>query len=293
MKTAQINRIITSSLVDGPGHRMTIFFQGCNLNCEYCHNPETKNFCYKCGYCSSVCNSQAVGPSGVDSYRPSLCKECHACILVCPHFSSPLYKKLTCEQLIMQINSVADWLDGITLSGGECTLQVDFILELIPLIKNISGANSLLTVFIDSNGLIEKTALEKLCKLADGFILDLKAFNEQLHINLTGQSNANIMQNALFMAKQNLLYEVRTVVIPGVNANQDEIENIAKFVLHLREIAARPIHFKLIPFHTKGVRLTKNSLLTDLTPITSSEYEQCYEWAISVLGRKQVLKTTH
>ena len=58
--TAKINKIIKFSNVDGPGNRMAIFFQGCNFNCEYCHNPEKINICKNCYKCVDGCATSAL-----------------------------------------------------------------------------------------------------------------------------------------------------------------------------------------------------------------------------------------
>ena len=57
---ALVNRIIHTSVVDGPGNRAAIFLQGCNYTCSYCHNPETIHRCVHCGVCVPVCPTGAL-----------------------------------------------------------------------------------------------------------------------------------------------------------------------------------------------------------------------------------------
>ncbi len=57
---AVVNRIIPFSSVDGPGNRTAVFLQGCNIDCRYCHNPETRGFCRNCGVCADSCPAGAL-----------------------------------------------------------------------------------------------------------------------------------------------------------------------------------------------------------------------------------------
>ena len=86
-----VNKIIPFSSVDGPGNRTSIFLQGCNIDCKYCHNPETRKVCIHCGICVPGCPSKAlsIDQSGKVRWNPSLCIDCDLCIHVCPHDSSP------------------------------------------------------------------------------------------------------------------------------------------------------------------------------------------------------------
>ena len=61
---APVNKIIPFSLVDGPGSRCSVFLQGCNIACAYCHNPETQNLCRDCGVCVEQCPAGALYREG-------------------------------------------------------------------------------------------------------------------------------------------------------------------------------------------------------------------------------------
>ena len=97
---AVVNKIIPFSSVDGPGNRTAVFLQGCNINCRYCHNPETRALCKECGLCVEKCPEQALKKSadGKIIYHPEKCVQCDTCIHVCPHDSSPRTAVMTPEE---------------------------------------------------------------------------------------------------------------------------------------------------------------------------------------------------
>ncbi len=92
---ALVNKIIPFSLVDGPGNRTAIFFQGCNFDCLYCHNPETINLCNNCGKCVPGCPTAALEiAAGRVTWQEELCVDCGQYLEVCVRDSSPRVKKM-------------------------------------------------------------------------------------------------------------------------------------------------------------------------------------------------------
>ena len=119
-----------SSFVDGEGVRTAVFFKGCNLRCKWCHNPEGllpmaqilfyENLCVSCGKCDEAC------PQG------DACVLCGRCALVCPQNAKELCGRYyEAEELLEIIERDRDLYDatggGVTFSGGECMLQIDFL----------------------------------------------------------------------------------------------------------------------------------------------------------------------
>ena len=108
MITAPVNKIIPFSSVDGPGNRTAVFFQGCNWDCCYCHNPETRNMCKGCMACVQVCPVGALqNENGKVHFFPERCVGCDTCIKTCRFGSSPRICNLTPEETFEQIKKLS------------------------------------------------------------------------------------------------------------------------------------------------------------------------------------------
>ena len=126
---------------DGPGIRTTVFFKGCPLKCIWCHNPESQAMlpqlmvyadrCKGCGSCKAVC------PHGLES-----CDLCGKCVAACPYGARAICgREYTVEEVLTEVEK--DMLfyktsgGGVTFSGGECMLQIDFLLDILKKCKEI------------------------------------------------------------------------------------------------------------------------------------------------------------
>ncbi|MFI3251262.1 MAG: YjjW family glycine radical enzyme activase, partial [Eubacteriales bacterium] len=182
MSVAPVNRIIPHSVVDGPGNRTAVFLQECNLDCGYCHNPETIVRCGFCGDCVQSCPVNALKKQdGKVIWDKTACVECDACIQTCQRSSSPKTETLTPDQLMSQIAKNIPFIKGVTISGGECTLHRDFLVEFGAKVRG-KGRSFLL----DSNGTHDFSKDPELLNVVDGVMLDVKCFDPQGHIDLTG-----------------------------------------------------------------------------------------------------------
>lgn len=241
-----INKIIPFSSVDGPGNRTAIFLQGCNFNCAYCHNPETINKCGECGGCISVCPTEALKKiDGNMIWDKNKCCECDACTKKCPNNSSAKIMKMSAQDVINEISKYRAFITGITVSGGECTLQEEFLIDLFKKAKEIG-----LTCFIDSNGSNYFANMKELTDLCDKVMLDVKSWDSDIHNKYIEFDNNNVIKNLEYLISKNKLYEARTVVVPDVFNNEETVEEVSRVIGKMNS----EVKYKLIKFRAIGIR---------------------------------------
>ncbi|WP_026476947.1 YjjW family glycine radical enzyme activase [Alkaliphilus transvaalensis] len=246
MNKVAVNRIIPFSSVDGPGNRTAIFLQGCNFNCLYCHNPETINHCNHCGRCVETCPVEALKLiDGKVRWDDTLCTGCHQCLKTCRQNSSPRVKLMTVDEIIEEINKTKAFISGITVSGGESTLQIPFLTQLFKGVKEMG-----LTTFVDTNGSIPLWEEESFLSVVDQFMVDLKSTHQQEHLELTGLGCSTVIENIKQLANLGKLYEVRTVIVPNLLDNKRNVENTSKLIASLNP----EIRYKIIKYRALGVR---------------------------------------
>ena len=262
---AVVNKIIHTSVVDGPGNRAAIFLQGCNYTCGYCHNPETINMCIHCKACVDVCPAGALTILNEKVvWNEVLCCECDACIGACPNMSTPKTVEYSAEDVMEIIKKDIPFIRGVTVSGGECSLHRDFLVELFKLVKAKNKST-----LMDSNGSYDYTADEELMAVCDGVMLDVKAWDDAEHIKLTGRSSNPVIENAVKLAKAGKLEEIRTVVVPGYLNNRETVDKITKLLAPLQ--GEKPIRYRISAYRPFGVREPYNSQM--YSP-TRSELEE-------------------
>jgi YjjW family glycine radical enzyme activase len=249
---APISKILTWSCVDGPGNRMVLFMQGCNFNCATCHNPHTIGQCDSCGECLPVCEPKALSlVDGRIAFEPSVCTQCDACLEVCPISANPMVRSYTVQEILNLLHEHAGFLSGITISGGEATMQLPFIRNLFTAMGEDADLRHL-TRFIDSNGHLGPIAWKSVLEVTDGVLLDIKAFDPELHVHLTERSNARSLASARLLHEAGKLYELRFLMVPDATDRGEEIDALIEFVQSLDG----PVRLKLNAFRTHGVRGT-------------------------------------
>lgn len=242
---APINKIIPFSLVDGPGSRCSIFLQGCNIACAYCHNPETQNLCQGCGVCIEQCPAGALSIECHHAkWNRDACVQCDTCIRVCPHKASPKIEWHSPSEVFETVRSYLPFIRGITVSGGECMQHAGWLHELFVLCRD-AGLGTL----IDSNGMVDFSVHEDLLAVTDGVMLDVKAWDPATFLHLTGSDNAPVLKNLSYLAEVDKIEELRIVVVPRWNDPKATIEGIAA-TLGSKVATTR---LKLIRFRPQGV----------------------------------------
>lgn len=245
------------------------------MSCLYCHNPETQQFCSACGICVSSCPAQALSIiNGALQHDKSRCRACDQCIQLCPHFSSPKYHEVSDHAIVQNVLRNQDFLDGITFSGGECTLQYPFLHDVFTAVK----AHSRLTCFIDTNGLLSDEAMDTLLNVTDGFMVDMKSFDSKRHRELTGVKNEPVLHTLQRISEHGKLYEIRTVLVEGYTADEKTVEQIAQYIHQLNDYT----RFRLIPFRPIGVR----TVLRNMPPCNPSKWNDLYNLAHTILGER-------
>lgn len=230
-----VSRVLTFSCVDGPGNRLVLFLQGCNFDCRPCHNPHTINRCNHCGDCVPNCPAEALKfEAGQVVWDESRCTGCDRCIEVCSHKSNPKIKQMTVDDVITLLHQHRCFLSGVTVSGGEATVQLPFVLALFRAIKADSTLNHL-SCFVDSNGYLSEKGWEQLLPVMDGAMIDLKAWNDDTHRWLVGRSNHRVIHSIRLLAARNKLHEVRLLHIPDVSDHLQAVEALAALFNQLPE----------------------------------------------------------
>ncbi len=244
-KTPLVLEIKGNSLDDGPGIRSVVFFKGCPLSCVWCHNPESRKagpeiafdgkLCVDCGECRKICPEKALSkthPLYVDRTR---CTLCFLCTNVCPSGAlEPVGKSMTVDAIMNKILPDKPFYDtsggGVTLSGGEATLFMDFASDLLKALKH-EGIHTLL----ETCGSFDLTRfMAQVYPHVDAMYYDLKIMDSRKHQQFCGLPNSRILENfkALLKtaARDGKVLLPRTPLIPGITDTEDNIRALAEFL---------------------------------------------------------------
>lgn len=247
---AAVSKFLTWSVVDGPGNRFVLFLQGCNYRCVTCHNPHTIGVCSDCGACVAICPSGALTRTGRKVvHDPGPCIACDSCLAACPTRANPMVRRMTVADVLGLLRRNAPFLNGLTVSGGEATLHLDFLIDLFTAVR-AAPELAHLTLFIDSNGHLPAEGWQRILALTDGVMLDVKAFEPERHRRLTGAGNDLSLASARLLAEAGKLYELRFLLIPGETDSPKEIDALIALA---RELGPNT-RLRLNAFQHHGVR---------------------------------------
>ncbi len=217
---------------DGPGIRTTVFLKGCNMTCWWCHNPESKAikpevffFCTKCkscGKCVAVCPVKAhrINNEGHVIDRDK-CLVCGKCAAQCPVEAMKIIgKSRTAQEVLAEVLEDRHYYStsggGLTVSGGEPMLQVDFVFALFSLAKGQGISTAL-----DTNGNNGRQGYEKVLPVTDYFLFDLKQMDEEKHQRQTGSNLNHVLGNLQWLSDHGAKIIIRCPIIPELNAEDN------------------------------------------------------------------------
>ena len=197
------------------------------------------------------------------------CLACHN-----PHTMprrTPRARSVAVDELLDQVRPLAPYLSGVTVSGGEATLQAGFVAAWFDALA-ADPATARLTRFVDSNGCADDAVWDLLLPRTEGVMLDLKALDPGIHKELTGSDNLQVLQSLERLVEESKLAEVRLLVVPGRNDSDDLLRRTGEYLaLH-----APGVPVKVIGFRPHGVRAAARSI-----PAPTDEQRSGYGAAIA------------
>lgn len=229
MTKGRIHSYETFGTVDGPGIRFVLFTQGCPLRCRFCHNRDT--------------------------------------------WETGIGTEMTPDEVIDEYMKYKTYYEtsggGITVSGGEASLQAEFVTEVFRLAKE-NGVHTCL----DTSGFVEIDKIKELLDYTDLVLLDLKHMDPERSKWLTGASSEKAMQLARYLDERNIPVWLRHVLIPGITDSRENLELMADFTASLNNVD----RFEFLPYHVMGVpkweQLGLEYSLKDVEPATKDDVEK-------------------
>lgn len=207
-----VNQYETMGTVDGPGTRFVVFLQGCLMRCKYCHNPET------------------IEPKSGPEYETDSDKVVADILALKPYYLK----------------------GGVTLSGGEPMLQMDFIIDIA---KQLSAQG--LHVAIDTSGSTFNpdnkeyiAKVDELIKYTDLFLLDIKHIDCEKHLELTTKTNVNTLAFAEYLSDHNANMWIRYVLVPDFNDDEKSIRDLGAYIKTLKGVE----NVEILPYHSMAIK---------------------------------------
>lgn len=246
MKKAYVHSLESFGTVDGPGTRFVVFLKGCNLRCQFCHNPDTWK---------------------LDGAR-----------------------EMSVEEILTEFEKVKEFVTGgITITGGEPLLQLEFLIDFAKEAKS-RGVH----MCIDTSGGVynpqnvrQDTMLRELFTYIDLVMLDIKHIDSEGHKQLVGIGNERVLKFAKFLDSIGQEMWIRHVLVPGITMDDKLLFKLGLFIGELKHV----IGIEVLPYHTMALvkyeNLNYDYPLKDVRPAEKEEAERARQ--IILLARKQVM----
>jgi len=260
------------SIHDGEGVRSTVFFKGCPLRCRWCANPESwsstpeifyfQERCTGCGRCVAGCQ---VGVNslnnGILHFDRAKCTGCGACVEICPTGArKKMGAVMTSEEVMKVINRDAIFYresgGGVTFSGGEPFMQLDFLRELVLNCIRIG-----IDTAVETCGYFDWEQGKDIIALLDGVFIDIKHMDDRIHQKVTGVSNVPILENVIRIAELQPNTIVRVPLMEEINASEKNIRAMCEFIKQHTKVKG----VELLPYHHLGE--PKHNAKGELCPV--------------------------
>ena len=276
------------SVHDGSGIRTNVFFKGCPLRCDWCSNPESQLFlpqplydakkCIGCGACLKACPAGAIVAEPEYRIDTSKCKSCteYACGKAC--YATALTvagKPYTVDEIIRVVERDAVFYGssggGITVSGGEAVVQIDFLVELLKRCKE-KGINTA----IETCSACSWESIRQTLPYVDTYLCDVKHTDPDKIRQETGGDAGFLLANIRQLAENGAHIIARVPMIPGFNTDEEEVLSIGRFI---KDCGIRQVN--ILNFHKLGVPKYAKCFMTrtpkDRTPLTQEELQKNLE----------------
>lgn len=246
---------------DGGGIRTLVFLKGCPLRCKWCQNPESMSVkpeimrvphhCINCIKCATICPEQAITIH--ENFKVEIdrdkCTYCGECVSKCYAGAMTIVGRyLTVDEVLDEVERDLSFYrnsnGGVTFSGGEPTLQSEFLISAL----KEAHKRSLHTA-IESCSLCAQDTFAKVLEHTDLLLTDIKHMDSAKHEELTGSPNTQILKNIKMAAEKGQAIRIRIPLIPGCNDSEENIKATAQFV---ESLGSSVQGLDILPYHRLG-----------------------------------------